>query len=131
MLARFAAALQRGQVQAIAGGQGFGGGGGTIVVDDQNCLVSHSASSCPSATSCAAGSRIGGRICQVHGSISRYAGNICGIIQMKRQMLTDIGNVNLCSHQVDDEVSGGSLKGAKIFEKKQLHLRALRLALTS
>jgi hypothetical protein len=39
MLARFAAALQRGQIQAV-GGQGFGGGGGTIVIDD-NCLVSH------------------------------------------------------------------------------------------
>lgn len=38
MLARFAAALQRGQIQGI-GGQGFGGGGGTIVVDN-NCLVS-------------------------------------------------------------------------------------------
>ena len=37
MLARFAAALQRGQIQGV-GGQGFGGGGGTIVVDD-NCLV--------------------------------------------------------------------------------------------
>ena len=40
MLARFAAALQRGQIQAVAG-QGFGGGGGTIVVNDNdNCLVS-------------------------------------------------------------------------------------------
>ena len=40
MLARFAAALQRGQIQAV-GGQGFGGGGGTIVVNDNdNCLVS-------------------------------------------------------------------------------------------
>ena len=38
MLARLAAALQRGQIQAV-GGQGFGGGGGTIIVDD-NCLVS-------------------------------------------------------------------------------------------
>jgi hypothetical protein len=37
MLARFAMALQRGQIEAI-GGQGFGGQGGTIVVDD-NCLV--------------------------------------------------------------------------------------------
>lgn len=42
MLARFAAALQRGQIQTIEGGQGFGGGGGTIVVDD-NCSVSYSA----------------------------------------------------------------------------------------
>ncbi len=40
MLARFAAALQRGQIQAVAG-QGFGGGGGTIVVNDNdNCSVS-------------------------------------------------------------------------------------------
>ena len=39
MLARFAAALQRGQIQTIAGRQAFGDGGGTIVVDD-NCLVS-------------------------------------------------------------------------------------------
>jgi hypothetical protein len=38
MLARFAMALQRGQIEAI-GGQGFGGQGGTIVVDD-NCEVS-------------------------------------------------------------------------------------------
>ena len=37
MLARFAAALQRGQIQGV-GGQGFGGAGGTVVVDD-NCLV--------------------------------------------------------------------------------------------
>ena len=37
MLARFAMALQRGQIEAI-GGQGFGGQGGTIVVDD-NCEV--------------------------------------------------------------------------------------------
>lgn len=43
MLARFAAALQRGQIQGI-GGQGFGGGGGTIVVDD-NCLVCRSSPS--------------------------------------------------------------------------------------
>lgn len=40
MLARFAAALQRGQIQAV-GGQGLGGGGGTIVINDNdNCLVS-------------------------------------------------------------------------------------------
>ena len=38
MLARFARALQRGQIQ-IAGQGGPGAGGGTIVVDD-NCLVS-------------------------------------------------------------------------------------------
>lgn len=38
MLARLAAALQRGQIQAVMG-QGFGGTGGTVVVDD-NCLVS-------------------------------------------------------------------------------------------
>lgn len=38
MLARFAAALQRGQIQAITG-QGFGGQGATIVVNDENCLV--------------------------------------------------------------------------------------------
>ena len=37
MLARFAMALQRGQIEAI-GGQGFGGEEGTIVVDD-NCQV--------------------------------------------------------------------------------------------
>ncbi|KIX05382.1 uncharacterized protein Z518_06254 [Rhinocladiella mackenziei CBS 650.93] len=39
MLARFAIALQRGQIEAI-GGQGFGGQGGTIVVDD-NCSYYH------------------------------------------------------------------------------------------
>ena len=39
MLARFAAALQRGQLQAIAGAQP-GGGGGAIVVDQDNCNVS-------------------------------------------------------------------------------------------
>lgn len=41
MLARIAAALQNGELQGIEGitGQGFGGGGGTIVIDD-NCLVS-------------------------------------------------------------------------------------------
>ncbi len=37
MLARFAMAIQRGQIEAI-GDQGFGGQGGTIVVDD-NCEV--------------------------------------------------------------------------------------------
>lgn len=37
MLARFAMALQRGQIEAISG-QGVGGQGGTIIVDD-NCLV--------------------------------------------------------------------------------------------
>ena len=38
MLVRFAAAMQRGQIQGI-GGQGPGGGGATVVVDD-NCTVS-------------------------------------------------------------------------------------------
>lgn len=38
MLARFAMALQRGQIQTI-GDEGFDGPGGAIVVDD-NCLVS-------------------------------------------------------------------------------------------
>lgn len=37
MLARFAMALQRGQIEVI-GGQGVGGQGENIVVDD-NCLV--------------------------------------------------------------------------------------------
>lgn len=37
MLARFAMALQRGQIEVV-GGQGIGGQGGNIVVDD-NCLV--------------------------------------------------------------------------------------------
>ena len=41
MLARLALALQNGQLQGIEGigGQGFGGEGGTIVVDE-NCTVS-------------------------------------------------------------------------------------------
>jgi len=41
MLARLALALQNGQLQGIegVGGQGFGGEGGTIVVDE-NCTVS-------------------------------------------------------------------------------------------
>jgi len=41
MLARLALALQNGQLQGIegVGGQGFGGEGGTIVVDE-NCSVS-------------------------------------------------------------------------------------------
>lgn len=39
MLARFAAALQRGQIAGIAqGGFGIAGEGGTIVIDD-NCTV--------------------------------------------------------------------------------------------
>lgn len=38
MLARFAMALQRGQIQTI-GDEGFDGPGGAIVIDD-NCLVS-------------------------------------------------------------------------------------------
>ena len=37
MLTRLAMVLQQGQIEAI-GGQGFGGQGGTIVVDD-NCEV--------------------------------------------------------------------------------------------
>lgn len=40
MLTRFALALQRGQFETVAG-QGFGGQGATIVVDD-NCEVSGS-----------------------------------------------------------------------------------------
>ena len=41
MLARLAAALERGQIQAIVGGQpGPGGGGGGTVVIDENCSVS-------------------------------------------------------------------------------------------
>ena len=38
MLARFAMALQRGQIEGV-GGQGFGGQGGTIVVDDNFNLI--------------------------------------------------------------------------------------------
>lgn len=40
MLTRLALALQNGELQGIEGigGQGFGGGGGTIVVDE-NCSV--------------------------------------------------------------------------------------------
>jgi len=40
MLARIAAAIQNGDIQGIEGvaGQGFGGTGGTIVIDD-NCSV--------------------------------------------------------------------------------------------
>lgn len=39
MFARLAAAIQRGQVHTVQqGGQGFGAGGGTVVVDD-NCNV--------------------------------------------------------------------------------------------
>jgi len=41
MLARLAIALQNGQLQGIEGigGQGFGGEGGTVIVDE-NCSVS-------------------------------------------------------------------------------------------
>jgi hypothetical protein len=39
MLARFAAALQRGQIVGIAqGGIAVGDGGGTVVIDE-NCMV--------------------------------------------------------------------------------------------
>lgn len=38
MMARLLLALRDGEVQGIQGGQGFGGGGGTIVVDE-NCSV--------------------------------------------------------------------------------------------
>lgn len=39
MLARLIAAVQNGELHGI-GGQGFGGEGGTIVVDEDNCNVS-------------------------------------------------------------------------------------------